>query len=134
MEDTNTRQRPDPSAPPTTTPSSTGPAATTPGEQSFARRALIAVGIATGVAALAMFLWYSLYVLLLAFAAVLVGVLLRGAAEWVSKRFRIGVGWGLGLVILTLVGSFVLLGLFVAPSISQQVENLADRLPQSMSR
>ena len=111
-----------------------GPPATTPAERTFARSALIAVGIATGVAALALFLWYSLYVLLLAFAAVLVGVLLRGAAEWVSGKTGAGTGWSLGIVILTLVGFFTLLGLFVAPSIVQQVENLADRLPNSMRR
>jgi predicted PurR-regulated permease PerM len=114
--------------------SSDGPAATTPAEQSFARRALIAVGIGIGLAALAMFLWYALYVLLLAFAAVLVGVLLRGAAEWVAGRFNIRVGWALGVVILALVGFFVLLGLFAAPSIVQQVESLADRLPQSLRK
>ena len=110
------------------------PPATTPGERSFARRALIAVGIAVGVSALALFLWYSMYVLLLAFAAVLVGVLLRGAAEWVSNKFHVHVGWGLGIVLLVLTGSLVLLGFFVAPSVVQQVENLADRIPQSIQR
>jgi predicted PurR-regulated permease PerM len=110
------------------------PPATTPGERSFARRALIAVGLATGVAALALFLWYSMYVLLLAFAAVLVGVLLRGAAEWVGIRLGVGPGWGLGIVVLSLVAFFVLIGLFAAPSVVQQTENLADRLPQSMRK
>jgi len=110
------------------------PPATTPGERSFARRALIATGIAIGLAALAMFLWYSMYVLMLAFAAVLVGVLLRGAAEWVATKLGIGAGWSLGLVVLSLVAFFVLLGIFVAPSIVKQVENLADRLPESLRR
>ena len=110
------------------------PPATTPAERTFARRALIAVGIATGVAALALFLWYSLYVLLLAFAAVLVGVLLRGAAEWVAGKTGVGTGWSVGIVVLSLVGFFTLLGLFVAPGIVQQVENLADQLPDSMRR
>lgn len=112
----------------------TGPPATTPAEQSFARRALIGVGIAVAVSALALFLWYSMYVLLLAFAAVLVGVLLRGGAEWVAQKFNIAPGWGLGIVLLALVGFFVLLGLFAAPSIVQQGENLADQLPRSLRR
>ena len=112
----------------------TGPAATTPGERSFARRALIAVGLAIAFAAIAMFLWYSMYVLLLAFAAVLVGVLLRGAAEWVAQRLGIGPGWGLGIVVLALVGFFVVLGLFAAPSIVREAENLADQIPQSLQK
>src|SRR4051812_47118729 len=106
--------------------------ATTPGERSFARRALIATGIAVGVAALSLFLWYSMSVLLLAFAAVLVGVLLRGVAEWVAGRLNVAVGWGLGAVLLATVGFFTLIGFFAAPSIVEQVENLADRLPQSL--
>jgi predicted PurR-regulated permease PerM len=107
-------------------------AATTPAEQSFARRALIAVGIAVGVAALALFLWYAMYVLLLSFAAVLVGVLLRGSAQRVAARLGIAVGWGLGLVLVALVGFFFLVGYFAAPSIVRQVEALADRLPESI--
>lgn len=108
--------------------------ATTPAEQSFARRALIAVGVAVGVVAVGMFLWYSLYVLLLAFAAVLAGVLLRGCAEWVGRRFGIGPGWGLVVVVLALVGFFTLLGLVAAPTIVRESEDLADRLPQSLSK
>lgn len=106
--------------------------ATTPGERSFARKVLIVVGIAIGFSAIALFLWYSMYVLLLAFAAVLVGVLLRGSAEWVAARLRIGVGWALGLVLLSLVVFFVAIGYFAAPSIIQQGERLAERLPQSL--
>ena len=108
--------------------------ATTPAEQSFARRALIGVGIATGVAALALFLWYSMYVLLLAFAAVLVGVLLRGGAEWVSQKLRIRPGWGLAIVVAALVAFFALLGYFAAPTIVREAENLADRLPHSLAK
>ena len=129
------RKRPDPpTAPPLPAASPAGPAATTPGERSFARRVLIAVGIGIGLSALALFLWYSMYVLLLAFAAVLVGVLLRGSAEWVAARLRIRVGWALGLVILSAVGFFILLGYFAAPSIVQQGEKLADRLPHSLRK
>lgn len=119
---------------PTPSGATSSPAATTPGERSFARRALIGGAIVIGMAALAMFLWYSLYVLLLAFAAVLVAVLLRGSAEWLAKRLHIGPGWGLGVVVLALVGSFVLLGVFAAPSVAEQGERLADQFPQSLRK
>jgi predicted PurR-regulated permease PerM len=110
------------------------PSATTPAERSFARRALIAVSLAIGLSALALFLWYSLYVLLLAFAAVLVAVLLRGSAEWVAKKLRIRVGWALGVVLLSVIGFFILVGYFAAPSIAAQGERLAERLPQSLEQ
>ena len=108
--------------------------ATTPAEQSFARRALIAVGIAISLSALALFLWYSMYVLLLAFAAVLVGVLLRGSAEWVSAKLRLRLGWALGLIVLSLVAFLVPLGYFAGSGIVRQAEHLAERLPQSLRR
>jgi predicted PurR-regulated permease PerM len=119
-----------PGAEPRTAPA-TAPA-TSPAEQSFARRALIAVGIALGLAALAVFLWYSMRVLLLAFAAVLVGVLLRGAAEWVALKTKLGVGWALLAVVVLLLGFFVLLGVFAAPSLVRQAEGFAERLPESL--
>jgi predicted PurR-regulated permease PerM len=93
---------------------------------------LIAVGIAMGAAALAVFLWYSMHVLLLAFAAVLVGVLLRGSAGWVAAKAKIRPGWALLVVLLSLIGAFVLLGVFAAPSLVRQAEVLTQRIPQSL--
>jgi predicted PurR-regulated permease PerM len=107
---------------------------TTPAEQSFARRALIAVAVALLAAAAALLLWYSMHVLLLAFAAVLVGVLLRGASVWVAGRFRIRTGPALGIVVLALVGFFLLLGVFTAPVLVREAERLADRLPESVRK
>jgi predicted PurR-regulated permease PerM len=109
-----------------------GPPATTPAEQSFARRALIAVGVALAFAALAFFLWYSMRVLLLAFAAVLVGVLLRGVAESLAARTRVPVGGALIAVVLALLGALVLLGVFAAPALVRQAEVLADRVPEGL--
>jgi predicted PurR-regulated permease PerM len=105
----------------------------TPAErQSFARRAAIAVGIALGMTAVALFLWYSIYVLLLTFAAVLVGVALRGMASWLAGKTRLPAGGALAVVIVGLVGFFVLLGVLLAPRIVAQFERLADQLPQSV--
>lgn len=109
------------------------PGEDTPAERhSFARRVVIAVGIALGMTALALFLWYSVYVLLLAFAAVLVGVALRGMAGWLAAKARLPAGGALAVVVLILVGFFVSLGALAAPSVVAQFEQLADRLPQSI--
>src|SRR4051794_41364498 len=103
-----------------------------PVSQAFARRVVVAVGITLVMAGVALFLWNSLYVLLLAFAAVLVGVALRGLAVWVSGKTRMRVGIALALVILMLIAVFAVAGVLLAPAVVQQFERLADQLPQSV--
>ena len=114
----------------------TGPAvATAPRrEPSFARRAVVATAVFFGFAAMAVFLWYSMYVLLLAFAAILVGVLLRGLSQWVAQRAGLPSGGALAVVVLALAGLFVLLGVFVAPSVAKQAEQLVEKLPKSLEK
>src|SRR5687767_8311852 len=86
----------------------------------FAKKVVIAVGIAIGMAAVAVFLWYSIQVLLLAFAAALVGVLLRGMAHWLAGKARMPVGGALAVVIVAVGGFFVVLWVLLAPSIVRQ--------------
>src|SRR3712207_2922764 len=78
--------------------------------QPYTRRVLLAVGVAVGAILLALFLYWALYVLLLAFAGILLAVLLRGSAEWGSKKTGLSVNWSLAVVILGVTGAFVLLG------------------------
>ena len=51
----------------------------------FAHRALVASAIFVALAFLGLFLWYSVYVLFLLFAGVLLAILLRALAEIVSQ-------------------------------------------------
>jgi predicted PurR-regulated permease PerM len=105
----------------------------TPAERhSFARRVAIAVCIAVGIIGVALFLWYSVDVLLLAFAAILVAAMLRGMATWVAGKTRLPVGGALAVVIVSLVGFFIVLGVMLAPAVAQQFERLADSLPASV--
>jgi predicted PurR-regulated permease PerM len=100
----------------------------------FARRVVIAVGIALLMLGLAIFLRKSVYVLMLAFAAVLIAVMLRGMAAWLAGKTRLPTGAALATVVIGLVGLFILLGVLLAPSVVAQFEQLADRLPQSVER
>ena len=68
--------------------------------QPYTRRVLLAVGVALGAILLVLFLYWALYVLLLAFAGILLAVLLRGSAEWVAKKTGLSVRWSLALVIV----------------------------------
>src|SRR3954470_1142909 len=100
---------------------------------SFARRAVIAVAIGVGGIALALFLWYAMYVLLLAFAGVLVAVALRSMALAVARWTGLRLGWGLGAVIGTIVVGFGLVGWLLAPSVARQVDDFSDRVPEAIA-
>ena len=103
-------------------------------EVPFARRVVIAVGIALLMLGVAIFLRNSIYVLLLVFTAILIAVMLRGMAAWVARKTRMPDGAALAVIVVGLVGFFVGLGFLLAPSIVAQFEQLADQLPQSVER
>src|SRR5215213_9015387 len=88
--------------------------------QPYTRRVLLAVGMALGAILLTLFLYWALYVLLLAFAGILLAVLLRGAAEWVARKTRLSVNWSLAAVIVGVAAAFVLLGWLLAPGLLRQ--------------
>lgn len=103
-------------------------------EVTFARRVVIAVGIALLMLGVAIFLRKSVYVLLLTFAAILIAVMLRGMATWLAGKARLPIGGALAVVVIALVGFFVVLGALLAPRVVAQFELLADQLPQSVER
>lgn len=104
------------------------------GDVPFARRVVIAVGIALLMLGVALFLRKSIYVLLLVFTAILVAVMLRGMAAWLAGKTRMPDGGALAVVVLAIVGFFILLGVLIAPSVVAQFEGLADQLPRSVER
>ena len=100
----------------------------------YTRRVLIAVGIALGAILLTLFLYYALYVLLLAFAGILLAVLLRGAAEWVARKTGLSVNWSLAVVVVTTAAAFALLGWLLAPGLTRQANEFSKKLPQSLEK
>ena len=53
-----------------------------------AQQALVYVGIAVAVVVILVLLWYAIDVVLLAFIGVLVAILLRAPADWLSRRLK----------------------------------------------
>jgi predicted PurR-regulated permease PerM len=100
--------------------------------QPYTRRVLLAVGISLGAILLTLFLYYALYVLLLAFAGILLAVLLRGAAGWVARKTGLPVNWSLAVVVVTLAAAFFLLGWLTAPGLTRQANQFARKLPESL--
>ena len=63
-----------------------------------AQQALVYVGIAVAVVVILVLLWYAIDVVLLAFIGVLVAILLRAPADWLSRRSGMSEAWALAVV------------------------------------
>src|SRR5687768_1531642 len=97
----------------------------------FARRAVVASAIFVAVVFLALFLWYSVYVLFLVFAGVLVAIMMRAMADVVRRYTRLSHRWSLAIVLVVLVGLFVGLWFLAVPPLSKQAAALSKRLPEA---
>ena len=91
----------------------------------FARGVLL---VAAGV-----LVWLALDLLLLLFAGVLLAIFLRTLATWLAGRTRLGVGWSLAIVVLTLVGAVTLAASLYAPRLAEQSDQLAQTIPEAFS-
>lgn len=100
----------------------------------FARRAVLAASIAAGVAAIVLLLWYAVDVLLVVFAGVLFGVLLRGMTRVLSHVTKINRGWSLAIVLVALASVVGLTGWLLAGSIIEQANALAETLPRAVEQ
>jgi predicted PurR-regulated permease PerM len=101
---------------------------------SFPIKVLTASCIFVGIVALAIFLWYSVKILLLIFAGVLIAILLRGLADWVSERTKLSHAWSLAIVLVVLVCA---LGGVIWLSWSRLINETAqlmDRLPAALAQ
>jgi predicted PurR-regulated permease PerM len=72
-------------------------------------------------------------VIMTVFAAVLLAVLLRGAAARVGGLTRIGTGWGLLVVVLLLTGFVSGLGWWFGPDLAHQAAQLQDTMGQQLT-
>lgn len=99
----------------------------------FAHRVRMAVAIVAAVVVLLALAWRGLSVLLLAFAGVLFAVLLVALATPLRRRTGWPHGAALALVVLLLVALAVGVVWLAAPSVSRQVDQLAQTLPRSFA-
>lgn len=101
-----------------------------PTAPSFARPAFVVCLV--GAAALAV--WKLSDVLVLAFGAALLALLLRGLAHEVSRRTRVPESWAVIPVLLLLLGLIVAVGWLFGSQITSQFNLLAKDLPQSLAQ
>lgn len=101
---------------------------------SFVRRVLTVVAVSTAVLVALLLGWHAISVLLTLFAGVLVAVLLRGLATWLSARSGWSASLSLVVVCIGLAVALAALLAFAAASISQQFSEMFDRLPAAVEQ
>ena len=90
------------------------------------------VVLAVGVVALALLSWQVAGILLLTFAGVLVGVILRTLVRLVECVMPLGNRWVFPLVVLLLLLTFVLLGWLLAPRLTMDINQLRRGIPAAV--
>lgn len=95
-----------------------------------AQQALVYVGIAVAVVVILVLLWYAIDVVLLAFIGVLVAILLRAPADWLSRRLEISEGWALAAVGVIVLAVLVAGGTLFGRGVAVQALALVDRIPE----
>lgn len=95
-----------------------------------AQQALVYIGIAVAVVVILVLLWYAIDVVLLAFIGVLVAILLRAPADWLSRRWGIPEGWALAMVGVILLAVLVGGGALFGRGVAVQALALIDRIPE----
>jgi predicted PurR-regulated permease PerM len=95
------------------------------------RRAFVASGAAVLAIGLGLASWYGSQILLLAFAGVLLSVMLRAPACWLHRRLRLPEKLALFLEIVIAVGLLILVIRLAAPSVADQITLLQQELPRA---
>jgi predicted PurR-regulated permease PerM len=94
----------------------------------FIRKFLIALGLLV----LALLLWKLSDVLLLAFGAVLVAIILHAAADGLVRYLKVPDRWGLMVAGLLILVAFIGLGALFGTQVRAQFSNVVERLPSAV--
>jgi predicted PurR-regulated permease PerM len=90
------------------------------------------VSISIGCLLLALLLWYSLHVLLVVFAGILVAVALVGMSNLVGEMTKLTHGWSLTIVLLVVTSVLAGVGWILVPPLIIQLSQLGEQLPAAV--
>lgn len=89
--------------------------------------------LAVAVVASALLVWQLRDILLLVFAAILVAIIFRTAADWLSERTGLPHGLSLAVVLLVIFGAIGLAGTIFGAELNAQMAELFANLPAAWS-
>ena len=98
--------------------------------KSFSHQVLVAVAIGISLLALATLLWYLVYVLILVFAGVLIAIVLRTLADWVSDSTGWSNGIAIALVVLLLAIAIAAIAWYLTPRVGAQLDEISEQMPR----
>jgi predicted PurR-regulated permease PerM len=100
----------------------------------FQRRALFVIGISALVIIGLAILWYASRIVLLAFAGVLLGILLHALARWLRNLTGMAHGWSVAIVVMLLTAALATMIWLAGARLVQQGQELARQLPEAYDR
>lgn len=92
------------------------------------------VGVFAALGSIALASWllgWVIDVVLLAFAGLLLGLFLRGVADWLAARTKLPPRLGVAAVCLAIIAALAAFMWLAAPSVGREVEELVRRLPRA---
>ncbi|GAB3550042.1 AI-2E family transporter [Spirosoma fluminis] len=104
------------------------------GRFTFSRRVATAAFISLLIAALFWLIGYAASFFFLVFGGITFAVVLSGLGHFVNRKTSLPYGWSVGVVLVLFV---ILIGggiWLLAPTVSEQADQLAESLPQSIDR
>lgn len=104
-----------------------------PADESYheARRILLWIAAA---ALIFLFVWYAWELLFLAFAGLLLAIILRALTDWVESRTRLGHRGAYAAVICCLIVLIALIGWFIVPQIISQTAQILHIIPGAIKQ
>lgn len=103
-------------------------------DDSFIHKAAVISGVFFSIPIAIVILVFYSQIFLLIFAGLLFAVFLDALVEFFMRWIPLKRGWVLIFVLLALFGMLTLFGFLIAPSLSEQFDELAQTLPQSFDQ
>lgn len=103
-------------------------------KSAFLRQVMVFYGVGALFLLLAMLLRAAASVLLVAFAGVLLAVLLDEAGDWVLRWLPMPRGLALGIIVVSTLIALGLIGWLFAPRVADQTTELIHAVPQALQR
>ncbi len=100
----------------------------------FTKRLFQTVGVVLAVGLFVTLVWLSIQVWLTVFAGILLAVFLSALTRWFVRVTHLPRVWSLLVVLVVLLGLAALGGWLLAPKISHQFSELAQRLPKAIDQ